>query len=239
MSLGGGCPYSISTKQKINTRSSTKAELVGVNDAMAMVIWTRLFLQHQGFHITDNVIYQDNQSAILLEENGRRSSSKKTRHIEIRYYFITDNIARRQARVSYCPTKEMIADFFTKPLQGSSFCKFRSRILNLPTEHVVPSDHYPPSPESQECVGTPSGCTQNDLHQDGDSPTSGEPNRDPNMEVIGTPNPDHTNPRYRAPRDPNSNVLPPVVKNKVSMQPGFQRKSSLYSLDRACVSWIS
>jgi hypothetical protein len=74
MSLGKGSPISSSTKQKLNTRSSTKAKLVGVDDSLALVIWTRNFLQAQGLKVTDNIIYQDNQSAVLLECNGRASS---------------------------------------------------------------------------------------------------------------------------------------------------------------------
>ena len=54
MTLGKGCPYSISSKQKVNTRSSTEAELVGVNDGMALVLWTRLFLEAQGYTVCDN-----------------------------------------------------------------------------------------------------------------------------------------------------------------------------------------
>ena len=83
MSMGQGCVYSMSRRQKLNTRSSTEAELVGVNDAMGIVLWTRLFLEAQGYKINDNVIYQDNQSAILLEKNGKVSSSKRTRHFDI------------------------------------------------------------------------------------------------------------------------------------------------------------
>ena len=132
ITLGKGSPYSMSTKQKINTRSSTEAELVGMNDAMALILWTRLFLEAQGFAIKDNVVYQDNQSAILLENNGKRSSSKKTRHIEIRYFFVTDNIKRKNLRVEYCPTENMRADFLTKPLQGAAFRKYRKETLNLP-----------------------------------------------------------------------------------------------------------
>eukprot|EP00957_Ditylum_brightwellii_P052740 3997971-Ditylum_brightwellii.AAC.1 len=83
MTLGKGSPYSVLRKQKINTRSSTEAELVGVNDDMLLILWTRLFLQAQGFKVKDNVVYQDNQSAILLENNGKRSSSKNAKHIDI------------------------------------------------------------------------------------------------------------------------------------------------------------
>ena len=67
--------------------------MVGVNDAIAMVLWVRLFLEGQGFKVIDNIVYQDNQSTMLLAQNGRKSSGKKTCHIEIRYYFITDNVA--------------------------------------------------------------------------------------------------------------------------------------------------
>ena len=67
MLLGHGCPYSSTNKQKINTKSSTEAELVGVDDGLPMVIWTRNFLEAQGHTVNDNVVYQDNMSAILLE----------------------------------------------------------------------------------------------------------------------------------------------------------------------------
>ena len=83
MSTGRGSIYSLSTKQKINTRSATEAELIRVNDAMSLIIWTRNFLEDQGFSIKDNVVFQDNESMILLEWNGHASSSKHTQHIEI------------------------------------------------------------------------------------------------------------------------------------------------------------
>jgi hypothetical protein len=84
MSMGRGCVYSMSRKQKLNTRSSTKAELVGVNAAMSMILWTCLFLQAQGgYTVEDNILYQDNLSAMLLEKNRKMSSSKRTWHLEI------------------------------------------------------------------------------------------------------------------------------------------------------------
>jgi hypothetical protein len=67
MSLGKGSPFSSSITQKLNTKSSTEAELVEVDDGMPLVLWTRQLLIEQGYKVTDNVVYQDNQSAILLE----------------------------------------------------------------------------------------------------------------------------------------------------------------------------
>ncbi len=143
MSMGKGCPISISTKQKINTRSSTEAEIVGVNDAMYLVMWVRHFLESQGYNIKDNIVYQDNKSSIKLEQNGKTSSTKNTRHMEIRYFFVTDNIQRNKLSVKYCPTEIMLGDYYTKPQQGSRMRRSRASILNLKQD---------PTLVSQECV---------------------------------------------------------------------------------------
>ena len=91
---------------------------------------------------------------IKLARNGRCSSSKQTRHIEVQYYFITDHIDRDRVRVSYCPTGDMLADYFSKPLQGSLFRKFHNLILNISTK-----DELKVWPGEQECVGTNSEDT--------------------------------------------------------------------------------
>jgi hypothetical protein len=148
MSLGKGSIYSVSRKQRINTKSSTEAELVGVDDGMPLVIWTRNFITAQGYKVNDNVVFQDNQSTMLLAKNGRASSGRRTRHIDIRYFFVTDQVKRGEIRIAYCPTGDMVADFFTKPLQGSLFRKLRAIILNIPGR--APSAD---ALASQECVG--------------------------------------------------------------------------------------
>jgi len=107
MSLGKGAIYSSSTRQKLNTKSSTEAELVAVDDVMSMVLWTRQFMLAQGYKIVDNVVYQDNQSAMLLENNGTSSSTRRTRHLNIRYFFVTDRIQSKELRVEYCSTLAM------------------------------------------------------------------------------------------------------------------------------------
>ena len=108
-------------KQSMNTKSSTEAEIVGVDAVMTQLIWTRYLLKEQGYMIHNNVIYQDNQSAIRLKKNGRRSIINRTRHINIRYYFITDRIVKQEESVEFFPTLDMIGDYFTKTLQGSQF----------------------------------------------------------------------------------------------------------------------
>ena len=76
-------------------------------------------------------MYQDNQLAILLNNNGRASSSIWTKHLNIRYFFITDRIKKGKLKIEYCPTDDRVADFFTKPLQGKKFIQFSKIIMNL------------------------------------------------------------------------------------------------------------
>jgi hypothetical protein len=92
MTMGKGYIAATSKKQKLTTRSSTEAELVAVDDVMHKILWSRLFLQAQGYSVGPSVIQQDNKSAILLETNGRRSSGARTRHLNIRYFFVMDRI---------------------------------------------------------------------------------------------------------------------------------------------------
>jgi hypothetical protein len=102
---------------------------VAVDDVSNLILWTQLFLDEQGYKVSRNVVHQDNKSAILLEKNGKRSSSKRTRAINIRYFFIADQVEKGNVEIKYCPTNLMIGDFFTKPLQGKKFEYFRDLIL--------------------------------------------------------------------------------------------------------------
>ena len=81
--MGRGFPIVGLYIQKINTRSSTESKIVGADDFMPPVCWTRYFMQAQGYKIVDNIMYQDNKSSILLEKNGKASGSKRTKHINI------------------------------------------------------------------------------------------------------------------------------------------------------------
>jgi hypothetical protein len=74
----------------------------------------------QGYGVKDNVLFQDNKMSILLGKNGKALSSKRTKHINIRYFFITDRVSKEGVSVVCCPTGDMIGDYVTKPLQGLS-----------------------------------------------------------------------------------------------------------------------
>ena len=83
-----GAIISKSMTQKLNTKSSTEAELVGCSDYLPLVIHVRLFLEEQGYKIQPTKLLQDNHSTIQLLENGRASAGKKSRHIDMRYFFL-------------------------------------------------------------------------------------------------------------------------------------------------------
>jgi len=130
LTMGQGAMQTKSLKQKINTKSSTEAELIAADSVTTPMLWTKWFLEEQGYKVTQTVLKQDNKSTILLEENGKESSSKRTRHINIRYFFITDCIQRGEFTVEFCPTDDMWADFLTKPLQGKKFMQLRKILMN-------------------------------------------------------------------------------------------------------------
>ena len=77
-SLGCGAIMCKSMKQKLNSKSSTEAEVVGSSDYLPNTVWARMFLAKQGYKLTENIFYQDNQSAIQLEKNGQASCGQKS-----------------------------------------------------------------------------------------------------------------------------------------------------------------
>jgi hypothetical protein len=72
----------------------------------------------QGYPVKENVLFQDNQSAMLLEEKGQQSAGKRSRHLNIRLVFVKDQKEKGNLLIQYCPTNEMIGDYVTKPLHG-------------------------------------------------------------------------------------------------------------------------
>ena len=117
MSLGRGSIVDMSQKQKINTRSLTEAEPVSCDDVITRMQWAHLFISSQGYDCS-TVLHQDNEAAMRLQLNGKRFSSKRNRHPNIRYFYITDQLDQGWLTVRHCPTEDMIGVFFTKPLQG-------------------------------------------------------------------------------------------------------------------------
>ncbi len=167
MSFGQGMAMSYSWKHKINTKSSTEAEIVGVEDSLGYILWTRYFMIEQGYSMDASLLYQDNMSAILLEMNGKASSSKHTKHIKVKYFFIKDKVDQGEITIEHCPTEQMWTDINTKPKQGLAFRVFRGHVMGIPADYTD-SDYEGKVPlmpvvsilpltkeqsASQECVG--------------------------------------------------------------------------------------
>lgn len=127
--LGAGAVCAKSSKQSIVAKSSTEAEIIGLSDSTSLLIWMRDFLIHQGYKLRASEIFQDNKSTIILAEKGR-STSDRTRHINVRYFWMKDRIASGEVKINHLPTADMTADILTKPLQGALFIKLRNQLLN-------------------------------------------------------------------------------------------------------------
>jgi hypothetical protein len=130
VTLGKGVFKISSTKHHIVTKSSTEAEIVGVSDAMGGNLGLMYLMEEQGYNVKPLILYQDNKSAITLLEKGR-STSQRTKHIATRYFFIKDRITSNEIKLVHMGTDDMIADFYTKPLQGDLFRKMRDKIMGI------------------------------------------------------------------------------------------------------------
>ena len=122
--------YCRSTKQSTNGMSSTESELISVSDALPQIIYTKEFLEELLNSNVPATLMQDNTSTMRLIEAGK-SLSERTRHINIRFFYIHQYVSEGILKLQHCPTKSMRADGFTKPLQGHQFIEFRDYILGL------------------------------------------------------------------------------------------------------------
>jgi hypothetical protein len=130
LTLGCGATSSSSTKHKIPSKSSGESKLICLYDRIGDVLWTRHFLEAQGYNIKTNIVNQDNMSTLSLAKNSYVSSSKRTKHIKAIYFFVRHYHNAGELDLQYCPTEHMWADVLTKPLQGAKFRLMRAFLMN-------------------------------------------------------------------------------------------------------------
>ena len=82
----------------------------------------------QGYKIS-STLYQDNQSAMILQKKGRSALGKRSRASDVRFFVIKASVEKNDLKIEHCPTDLMIGDFFTKPLQGAKFQYFSNLVL--------------------------------------------------------------------------------------------------------------
>jgi hypothetical protein len=124
VTLGGCTVLCMSSKQKLVTRDSTEAELVGLSDKLMCVVQCHDFVCAQGITCAVPEIYQDNTSTITLVTKG--GGQYRTKYMRVRQAFVHERSAGGEVSVVYTPTGRMLADVLTKPLQGTVF-RFLSR----------------------------------------------------------------------------------------------------------------
>lgn len=128
--LGEAGPiFSKSAKQKIVTKSSTEAELVGLSDTASQAIHLRNLIIAQGYELGPAVIYQDNLSCMALIKRGG-PGSERSRHIHIRYFWLTEKVAEGEVVLQHLGTENMFANILTKPVQGAQFERERHGLTN-------------------------------------------------------------------------------------------------------------
>jgi len=127
---------------------------VSTDDILSKVLWTKRFLGHQGLRITDNVVCRDNQSSMKLEANGEASPGERTRHSNIKCFYVTDLIGRDGVRIEHCATDSMTADCMTKPVTGPKSNLSRDTIMDIRPEKK--------SVAQQECFGSEHNVTPRD-----------------------------------------------------------------------------
>ena len=145
--FGTGVIDQKSSMQKMNTRSLTETEHVGTSEYLPKPIFFKLFMNAQGYE-PKMTLAKDNESEIRMLNNGQASCTSNSKHVAIKFFWCTDRIKNGNIKVKYCPTEKMVADYMSKPLQGSLYKQFRKVIMGW--QHI--STLYKPPPLIEERV---------------------------------------------------------------------------------------
>jgi hypothetical protein len=116
-----------SRKQKSVALSTTEAEYIAACEACTEAIWLRKLISDLFDQIPDStIIHCDNQSCIRLSEHP--VFHERSKHIEIKYYFIRDKVQEGEVKLQYIPKDEETIDILTKPLSRINFAYFRDKM---------------------------------------------------------------------------------------------------------------
>ena len=97
---------------------------------------TRRFMVAQGYFVGAIKVWQDNMSTIAFVKKGK-STSHRTKHIAVRYFFVKEKINEGEIDVEYTSTLQMLADMFTKPLHGELFRDVRTKVLGCYVSYLL------------------------------------------------------------------------------------------------------
>ena len=107
--------------------STAEAEYMALASATQEAIWLQQLLTDlKSKPNGPMLIFEDNQAAICMAKNAQYHGRAK--HIDIKYHFIREHIAKVTVKLEYCRSEEMIADIFTKGLSAALFTKLRNML---------------------------------------------------------------------------------------------------------------
>ena len=118
------------SKQPLVGKSSTECELVACNKIVEELIWAKGLMEEFGYHQKEMEIGQDNKSTILIANRGPGRGGR-TKHINVRYYFISQFIDSGDIKLVYVPSKELMSDGLTKPIPRQEFLDWRRKLLKV------------------------------------------------------------------------------------------------------------
>ena len=125
--LAGAAINWLSKKQATVALSTAEAEYIALSATAQEVTWLRRLLGDLGATpAAPTEVMEDNQGAIALGKNPVNHA--RTKHIDIRYHYVREAVEDGLISLTYCPTKEMVADLLTKPLPRGQFEILRSRM---------------------------------------------------------------------------------------------------------------
>ena len=131
MSLGKGNMQSFSRKQNIYGKSSTKDDLIVTYYSLIPALWTKYFIGTHRYTVVHNIIHQYKTIAILLEVNGKFSSSKQRKHTKTRYFFIKDIIEKGDVEVTFCTNEYMWPGLLAEAKQGKALHEYGLVLMNF------------------------------------------------------------------------------------------------------------
>ena len=118
--LSGGAISWLSNKQASVALSTAEAEYIALCATTQEVVWLRRLLAELGVELPiATEVLEDNQGTIAISKNP--VNHNRTKHIDIKYHYVREAMENKVITLTYCPTKEMVADPLTKPLPREQF----------------------------------------------------------------------------------------------------------------------
>ena len=133
--LNGGLIACSSTKQNTVSISTCESEYISLSLCLTEILWFRNLMTELGINLNSpHVVHEDNQACISIAENP--GTTKRSKHIDIKYHFIRDHVTRKTIILRYCPSKLQIADILTKTLPRPQFEILREKLLGHEVEYL-------------------------------------------------------------------------------------------------------